>query len=120
LLERHYDRKRFKDLLFFARGGKTFDERFAAEYRENVKNWQRQGYAQVQVIALGDNDLREGIDQEHAQGGFETAERISQFIKDLVAFSSSVPDVYMIILSPLPSPKYHRYTDVFKACNISK
>jgi hypothetical protein len=113
-VERHYNRKRFDAIEIFARDGKKLDERFAAEFRANVEDWLRMGFAQVQFIVLGDNDLREAIDREHSRGGFDSAERLKQVVKELVLFASTIPDLFLIISTPLPCPKYHRYTDVFK------
>jgi hypothetical protein len=120
LFERRYSRKRFFEINIFATGGKKLDDQFATKFRANVKDWQRKGFAQVQVIVLGDNDLREAINNGHACGGFSSAERLKQAVEELVLFASTIPDLFLIVCTPLPCPKYHRYTDVFQVHRILK
>jgi len=66
-VECQYSRKRFKKIDFFAPGGQKFDTNFFANFKVNVLEWEQKGWAQIHLIVLGDNNLRETIEREHVQ-----------------------------------------------------
>jgi hypothetical protein len=113
-VEQHYGRQRFKQINIFAQGGQRFDRPFINDFKSNVLEWEKKGWAQVHFILIGDNDLREAIDRGGADGGFRAAEKLKQNVEEVVKFFSEIKDAFLIIYTPLPCPKYHRYTDVFE------
>jgi hypothetical protein len=52
---------------FFAPGGQKFDTNFFANFKVNVLERERKCWAQIHLIVLGDNNLRETIEREHVQ-----------------------------------------------------
>lgn len=56
--------KIWKDRIFLPRVGKSLTQ-FFANFKVNVLEWEQKGWAQIHLIVLGDNNLRETMEREH-------------------------------------------------------
>lgn len=106
--------QRFAALNIQARSGQKMDTAFCFAFRREVRRIFESGEAQVHVIALGDNDLREAIDARKVAGAYQQMEEMTHRLQSLINTCNETPDCHLTILTPLPSPKYHRYTDMWE------
>lgn len=112
--DQEYQIQRYAGITINARGGQKLDNVFCHAFRQDVKKNHRNGESQVHVIALGDNNLRESIDAGKVEGAFDAMEQMKHHIQSLIQSCGEVPDCYLTILTPIPSPKYHRYADMWE------
>ena len=113
-VEQTSQRQRFTQLHFDAVSGAKLDSAFCLKFRQDLQRYHDEGQAQVHIVCLGDNNLREAIDADKARGAYSEMQTIGHRVVQLADYARAVRDCYLVIMTPLPSPKYHKYNDMWE------
>lgn len=113
-VEQTSQRQRFSQLHFDAVSGGKLDSAFCIRFRREMQRRHDEGQAQVHIVCLGDNNLREAIDGDKVRGAYSEMETIGHRVQALAEYAKAVRDCYLVFLTPLPSPKYHHYNDMWE------
>ena len=113
-VEQTSQRQRFAAIHFDAVAGGKLGQPFSRQLKQQMNRCYDEGLAQVHIVCLGDNNLREAIDADKARGADSEMQTIGHRVEQLADYAKAVRDCYLVIMTPLPSPKYHKYNDMWE------
>jgi len=116
-LESTHRQQLFSAVHIHARGGAEMSQGFIHNFRDTVKEFNRRGFAQIHVILLGDNDLRRAIRSGGQEKGHWKALQLKSSTKKVLRIVDDTKDCFIIVISPLPSPKFRRYLSCFHSAS---
>ena len=113
-VEQTSQRQRFAAIHFDAVPGGKLGQPFSRQLKQQMNRCYDEGLAQVHIVCLGDNDLREAIDRDKVEGAYSAMQEIGHRVKALAEHANGIRDCYLVFLTPLPCPKYHRFSDMWE------
>lgn len=113
-IEQTSQRQRFAAIHFKAVGGAKLDLAITNYMKHHMDYCSNNGWAQVHIVCLGDNNLREAIDRNKVEGAISEIQNIGNLVNGLAEHAKNIRDCQLFVYTPLPSPKFRRYNDMWE------